>query len=145
MARLPALILILKDLTQLWLPKRKKKKKDAFVLSNKVLQNDGHLCAALCPSGPTSRTPPKSLASPLHFPAPSALSTKSSFPPTPPPPGRLLPSLPFFFFFFIFIYFIPRGDHLGLRNQPLCSWMWIPGGWIPGTACPGLQVITPRA
>lgn len=48
-AILCAFILALKDLTLLCLPKGKK---DSFVLSNKVIQNDGHSCAALCHNGP---------------------------------------------------------------------------------------------
>lgn len=46
---LRAFTLVLKDLILLCLPKGKK---DSFVLSNKVIQNDGHSRAALCHNGP---------------------------------------------------------------------------------------------
>lgn len=45
----------LKDLTLLCLPKGKK---DTWVLSNKVIRNDGHSRTALCHMGRTSPTPP---------------------------------------------------------------------------------------
>lgn len=35
----------------------KGEKKDAFVLSNKIIQNDGHSCAALCHNGPDQPYP----------------------------------------------------------------------------------------
>lgn len=50
-------------------------KKDSFVLSNKVIQNDGHSCAALCHNGPDEP----------HSPTPGS-------PSSPPPPLLVLPA-----------------------------------------------------
>lgn len=82
-------------------------KKDSFVLSNKVIQNDGHSCVALCHNGPDephSPTPPSQLTIvPLHFPHCAA---RNPFCPchqvSPPPPQeggrcRSPPSFPFWF------------------------------------------------
>lgn len=77
-ALLCAAAVALKDRTLLCLPKGKK---DTFVLSNKVIQNDGHSCTALCHNEPDEPDPSRLTTFPSTslslLPMSPALITKS--------------------------------------------------------------------